>query len=106
MDKDTETRFDRQDDALGQIAAGVERHGDTLTIVSRQLGEIQRLLTPKPADGESSLERLLAQIVAQGQEQLKLLRGLAAMLGRMNDTPGRGAGREQRENGSEHGAKS
>jgi hypothetical protein len=106
MNEAAEIRFDRLDEAVGRVAAGVERHGDTLTIVSRQLSEIQRVLTPKPADGESSLERLLAQIVAQGQEQLRLLHGLAAMLGRMTETPGRGAGREQRANGSEHGAKS
>lgn len=94
MDKDTQTRFDRQDETLGQIAAGIERHADTLTIVSRQLSDIQALLTPEPMEGESSLERLLAQIVTQGQEQLRLLRVLAAAIGRLDGTgeqPGTGA---------------
>lgn len=106
MDRETETRFGRLDETLGQVAAGVGRQSDTLTIISRQLGDIQRLLTPEPMEGESSLERLLAQIVAQGQEQLRLLRGLAAMIGRLDGTSARRDGAEPKANGSGHGPRS
>ncbi len=71
--------LEQQQETLDEIATAIRRQADTLTIMSRHVVEILNRLTPEAAEGETALERLLAQLVAQGQEQLRLLQSLAGV---------------------------
>ncbi len=100
MDDNLTTRLDQQRHALDEIANSLRRQADTLTIMSRHVVEILNRLTPEAADGETALERLLAQLVEQGQEQLRLLRSLAGVVEGGEKEPPRHAG--GRQNGTGH----
>ena len=77
MDPEIRSWTQRQDAATQEIAADQKRQADALTIMAKELAAITNLLTPRVSEGESPLEHLLAQLVAQGNVQLQLLRGLA-----------------------------
>lgn len=68
---------------LEAVEKALRRQGDTLTILSRQIAELQRLLSPEVFEGESSLERLLATLAAQGRDSLALLNRLANLMARV-----------------------
>ncbi len=83
MDSELRNWLERQDAIHRQIAADQKRQADTLTIMARELANLTELLTPKTGDGESALEQLLAQLAAQGKEQLTLLRQLGQLTSRI-----------------------
>ena len=86
MDPELRSWTQRQDAVTQEIAADQKRQADALTIMAKELAAITNLLTPRISEGESPLEHLLAQLVAQGNEQLHLLRGLSrdSWLGQRN----------------------
>lgn len=87
MDEDLLEWMKRQDVAAQVLVTEQRRQADTLTIMGRQLADILDILTPRMAEGESGLERLLAQLVAQGEDQITLLRKLAQLTGRIERGP-------------------
>jgi hypothetical protein len=76
---------------LKVVEKTLRQQSDVLTILSRQVAELQRLLSPEAFEGESSLEQLLATLAAQGRDSLALLNRLANLMQRVEDRldPGR-----------------
>ena len=83
MDPELRSWLERQEAATLGIAIDQKRQADALTIMARELANLTELLTPKTGDGESALEQLLAQLAAQGKEQLTLLRQLGQLTSRI-----------------------
>lgn len=83
MDQELTSLLTQQAEATEAIRAEQRRQADTLTIMSRMLADILETLTPGTPEGESGLERLLAQLVAQGKEQLTLLRQHGQLMARI-----------------------
>ena len=83
MDPELHNWLERQEATHRQIAADQKRQADILTIMARKLVDLTELLTPKTGDGEAALEQLLAQLAAQGKEQLTLLRQLGQLTSRI-----------------------
>lgn len=83
MDKELTSLLKQQGEAIEAIGVEQRRQADTLTIMSRQLTDILEVLTPGTPEGESSLEQLLAQLVAQGKEQITLLRQHGQLMARI-----------------------
>ena len=83
MDRELTTLLTQQGESIEAIVTEQRRQADTLTIMSRMLADILEILTPGTPEGESSLERLLAQLVAQGKEQLTLLRQHGQLMARI-----------------------
>ena len=83
MDPELRRWLERQEAATVGIAIDQKRQADVLTIMVRELANLTELLTPKTGDGESALEQLLAQLAAQGKEQLALLRQLGQLTSRI-----------------------
>ena len=91
MDQELTALLRQQDEAIEAIVTEQRRQGDTLTIMSRTLADILEILTPGTPEGESSLQQLLAQLVAQGKEQLNLLRQHGQVMARIEQgLPGGG----------------
>jgi hypothetical protein len=67
-------------------AAILEAQGELLTIVLRQLAQIAELLTPKDGDGGMPLDELLAHMIRQNDEQLRIARGLLDALQKLERT--------------------
>ena len=83
MDQELTSLLTQQAEATEAIRAEQRRQADTLTIMSRMLADVLEILTPGTPEGESGLERLLAQLVAQGKEQLALLRQHGQLMARI-----------------------
>jgi|GEM_PF-3043658 hypothetical protein len=71
--KDSLARIEAQGRANAAI---LEAQGELLTIVLRQLTQIAELLTPRDNDGGVPLDELLAHMIRQNDEQLRIARGL------------------------------
>jgi hypothetical protein len=101
MDSELRSWLQRQEAETKAIAVDQKRQADALTIMSRELANLTELLTPKTGDAESPLEQLLAQLVAQGKEQLILLRHLGQLMNRIErGLPSVGVPTSKQSNGS------
>jgi hypothetical protein len=100
MDQELTSLLKQQGEAIEAIVTEQRRQGDTLTIMSRTLADILEILTPGTTDGESSLERLLSQLVAQGKEQLTMLRQHGQLMARIEGRLPGGGKRPAPTNGS------
>jgi hypothetical protein len=101
MDSELRSWLQRQEAETKAIAVDQKRQADALTIMSRELANLTELLTPKTGDAESPLEQLLAQLVAQGKEQLILLRHLGQLMHRIErGLPSVGVPTSKQSNGS------
>ena len=76
MDAEFRAWSQQQDAAVSGLTADVKRQADQLLLLTREVANIAMMLAPKISEGPSPLEQLLAQIVAQGQESIALLRDL------------------------------
>ena len=76
MDAEFRVWAQKQDAAAAGMQAEQKRQSDHLLLLTREIANIAMMLAPKISEGPSPLEQLLAQLVAQGQESLGLLRNL------------------------------
>ena len=77
MDRELRGWAEEQTAATQAIAAEQQRLADAVTLLAREVAAIGMMLAPRASEEPSPLEQLLAQLVAQGKEQLFLLRALA-----------------------------
>ena len=98
MDPELTAWTDRQTGLLQSVVSEQQRLADAVSLLAREIANIGMLLAPRGGDGPTPLEQLLAQLVAQGQEQVRLLRHLTHWARRMeggtgsNDARSRAAG--------------
>ena len=98
MDPELTAWTDRQTSLLQSVVSEQQRLADAVSLLAREIANIGMLLAPQGGDCPTPLEQLLAQLVAQGQEQVRLLRHLTHWARRMeggagsNDAGGRAAG--------------
>ena len=83
MDHELKAWTEQQTLELHTVAAEQQRLADAVGLLSREVANLAITLAPRQSDGPSPLEQLLAQMVAQGQEQLHHLRNLTKWAGRM-----------------------
>lgn len=76
MDAEFRAWSQKQDAATAAMRNGIERQADHLLLLIREVANISMLLAPKGSEGPSTLEQLLAQLVAQGQETIGLMRAM------------------------------
>ena len=104
MDPELRSWTQRQEAATQEIAADQKRLADAVTLLSREVANIAMMLAPRASEGESPLEQLLAQLAAQGKEQLTLLRNLGQAVGRIErGQTGTGGPSSPRANGNDRG---
>ena len=76
MDAEFRSWAQKQDAAMAAVLAEQKRQGDQQLLLIHEVASIVMMLAPKISEGPSPLEQLLAQIVAQNQEAVALLRDL------------------------------
>ena len=82
MEDDIAERLSRIEEAQQVAGAALQAQGETLQVLVRHLAEIIGLLTPKESSGPH-LDELLAHLVKQNSEQLRLIHDLVEALNRL-----------------------
>ena len=76
MDTELRTWTEDQNRAVAELSAFQQRANDQLVLITRELANIAMMLAPRISEGPSTLEQLLAQLIAQEQEAIDHLRDL------------------------------